>query len=256
MSNFFKNILFKGARFAERLAAKIQGKGYGAATIKQEYKILSGLLKLKHGPMLAIDIGGNVGDYSAEIRRFHPDAEIHIFEPSKKNITILQDRFESDRKVKIIPCAVGDRVGSATLFSNEPGSGLASLTQRRLDHFNIDFSLQESISIIKFEDYWRDHLGERVIDVVKIDIEGHEMSALNGFGAAIQKARAIQFEFGGCNIDSKTYFQDFWYFFKEQKFEIYRITPIGPELIKSYREADEYFSTTNFVAINKQILQS
>jgi hypothetical protein len=50
--------------------------------------------------------------------------------------------------------------------------------------------------------------------MVKMDIEGHELTALKGFGAALDVARVLQFEFGGCNIDSRTYFQDFWYFLK------------------------------------------
>ena len=91
------------------------------------------------------------------------------------------------------------------------------------------------------------------MDIVKIDIEGHELSALNGFGKAIFSTSVIQFEFGGCNIDTKTYFQNFWYFFKEHNFDLFRITPLGIEGIKSYKESDEYFSTTNYIAVNRKL---
>ena len=62
----------------------------------------------------------------------------------------------------------------------------------------------------------------------------------------------FQFEFGGTNIDTRTYFRDFWYFFKECGFILYRITPLGAELIRTYRESDEYFMTTNFIAVKRK----
>lgn len=243
--------ILKLARLSEKIAANIQGKGYGTASIKQENRVVHKLLKKK--PELAIDIGGNIGEYSAEIRRRNSMTEIHIFEPSATNIKKLLHRFSNDKQIVVVPFAVSDNISQATLFSNEPGSGLSSLTQRKLQHINIDFNVKESVNTIRFEDYWQANLNGRNIDIVKIDIEGHELSALNGFGKAIHSTKLIQFEFGGCNIDTRTYFQDFWYFFKEHNFDIYRITPIGIEFIKNYRESDEKFSTTNYIAVNRNI---
>lgn len=241
--------LLKTARFVERVAAYAQGKGCGTASIKQENELVHKLLRKK--PRIAIDIGGNIGEYTAELRRRNPNVEIHTFEPSSTNIKKLNARFGDDELIKVLPFAVSDKEGSATLFSNEAGSGLGSLTRRKLEHFNIDFNVAEAISTICFEDYWIQNLNERPLDIVKIDIEGHELSALSGFGKAIFSTNVIQFEFGGCNIDTRTYFQDFWYFFKEHNFDLFRITPLGVEDIKIYRESDEYFSTTNYIAVNK-----
>jgi len=136
------------------------------------------------------------------------------------------------------------------LFSDNPGSGMGSLTKRKLDHFNIAFEKSEAVEIIRFEEYWRENLEKRAIDLVKIDIEGHELNALRGFGDAINNTKVIQFEFGGCNIDTRTFFQDFWYFFNERNFAIFRITPFGSQYIDKYRESAEFFSTTNFLAVN------
>ena len=81
-----------------------------------------------------------------------------------------------------------------------------------------------------------------------MDIEGHELDALRGFGEALKHIDVIQFEFGGCNIDTRTFFQDFWYFFQKEGFEIYRITPFDLVKIESYQESEEYFVTTNYLA--------
>jgi len=242
--------LFKLMNRVERLAAYAQGKGYGVATVEQETKLLQQLLQTQ--PKLAIDIGGNVGTYTAELRKRNPSLEIHTFEPSATNIEKLAARFKDDPLIKVVPLALSDAAGTATLFSDESGSGLASLTQRRLEHFNIPFDTKEVINTVRFEDYWRTTLQSRQLDMVKIDIEGHELNALKGFGGALNLTRVLQFEFGGCNIDTRTYFQDFWYFFKQHNFALYRITPFGAENIARYKESDEYFTTTNYIAANRR----
>ena len=236
----------------ERVAARAQGKGYGTASIKQEVQLLQGFLKA--APKLAIDIGGNVGAYTAELRGKNPKLEIHIFEPSATNIKKLELHFKEDSLINLVPFAVSDKSGEAVLFSNKPGSRLGSLTKRRLDHFDIPFDTSEMVKTIRFEDYWRERLNSRDLDLVKIDIEGHELSALIGFGEAIKVTKVLQFEFGGCNIDTRTYFQDFWYYFKEHEFAIYRITPFGAEPIYQYCELDEFFSTANYIAVAQKNL--
>lgn len=231
----------------ERLAAYVQGKGYGADSIAQEITVLESLAGSR--PRLAVDIGGNVGNYTAELRKRHPDLEIHTFEPSGVNVRRLLQRFAGDERIHVVPMAVSDTAGSAVLYSNEQGSGLGSLTKRRLDHFDIPFDMEETVKTVRFEDYWRTRLQSRPLDMVKIDVEGHELTVLRGFGEALRHCAAIQFEFGGCNIDTRTFFQDFWYFFKANSFDIHRIAPFGAQRLEHYSESDEYFSTTNYVAV-------
>lgn len=147
---------------------------------------------------------------------------------------------------------MSDKSGSATLFSDKPGSGLASLTQRKLDHFDISFDATETINTTRFEDYWKSELQSRQLDMVKIDIEGHELTALKGFGDALIATRVLQFEFGGCNVDTRTYLRDFWYYFTERHFDLYLITPFGAKRVLCYKESDECFSIANFIAVNRR----
>lgn len=245
-------VLFNFFRLVEKSFAYAQGKGYGANTIRQEVSAVFKQLDTK--PSLVIDIGGNIGRYSQELRRRQTDLEIHIFEPASVNIEKLKNAFAGDSLITINACGISNSAGDAVLFSNEAGSGLGSLTKRRLDHFGIEFNVKEDIRLMRFEDYWKSTLNSRVIDIVKLDIEGHELEGLKSFGGALATTKVIQFEFGGCNIDTKSYFQDFYYFFKENNFSLSRITPFGLQHINGYREIDEFFSTTNYVATNRKHL--
>jgi FkbM family methyltransferase len=235
--------------FVERSSALGQGKGWGAGTIAEEVAACCSLLS--QTPHLLIDIGGNRGAYSQEFLSRFPDAEIHIFEPSSYNVKLLGTLFSSYPAVNVVGCALSDASGKLVLYSDIPGSGLGSLSKRRLDHFGIDMNEEEEVAVMRFDEYWKSYAPSHpVIDYVKIDVEGHELSVLKGFGDFLEKVRLVQFEFGGCNIHTRTYFQDFWYFFASKNFSLHRIAPRGAVAVTSYREADEFFATTNYIAIN------
>jgi hypothetical protein len=65
------------ARPLEKFAAFIQGKGYGTASIKYEINAIRHLVTVE--PKLAIDVGGNVGLYTEELRANKSDLIIHVF---------------------------------------------------------------------------------------------------------------------------------------------------------------------------------
>ncbi len=247
----FNKLVFRLLGLAERLVAWLMGKGYGSATLEQEVKAVLSLLS--RTPELAIDVGGNVGGYSKVLRSKVPNLEIHIFEPSSVNIAKLHAVFSGDPKIHVNPLGLSDSDADAVLYSDTPGGGLGSLTHRRLEHFGIEMNATEAVHTIRFEDYWKSTLASRNIDLAKLDIEGFELAALQGFGEAIRKTRVVQFEFGGCNLDTRTNFQDFYYFFTGLSFKIYRITPLGLNEISRYHELDEIYLTTNFLAINTQL---
>jgi FkbM family methyltransferase len=240
-----KNFIIGLAGLFEYRAQLYQGKGWGASTVNLEVKAAARLLG--DNPGICIDVGGNVGSY-AKALLLEFETSIVVFEPNKKNHQLLLAMFSDNKSVKVENLALSDKSSVTTLHSNSDGSGLASLTKRRLDHFGIPFDFSEQVTTIRFEDYWKDKLGSPKIGLLKLDIEGHELTALHGLGNAIDHIDLIQFEFGGCNIDTRTYFQDFWYFFKQHSFDIFRIGPLGLSKIEHYSERDECFSTTNYYA--------
>jgi FkbM family methyltransferase len=233
----------------ERLAALAQGKGSGAFTSAHEVRMALAFCGAE--PRLAIDVGAHQGDYAAELRRWQPSLEIHLFEPSSAHRQALANRFAQDGGVVQVPAALAAQSGAATLYADRPGSGLASLTRRQLGHLGITFNSTESVQTLRFEDYWKHQLRGRPIDLVKIDVEGHELQVLQGFGAALACTRVVQFEFGGTHIDTRTFFRDFWFFFDERGFDLYRLAPCGPIPVRAYREADEAFVVTNYLAVRR-----
>ena len=241
----------KFLKFFEKVFALAQGKGWGYSTIAIEVDTCLSLLRKK--PKIFIDIGANKGLYTKYLLSKLDYIECHLFEPSKYNSQILKDSFSSKGKVKINELGLSNVNSRTKLFSDKSGSTLASLTKRRLEHLDIEMLFEEEVVIKRFDNYWENK--DNLIDYVKIDVEGHELDVLEGFGELIKNTKLIQFEFGGCNIDTKTFFQDFWYFFTQNDFDIFRITPKGFIQIKNYSEQDEYFITTNYIALNKKFIK-
>ncbi len=245
LSRFF----YKLCVSVEKRVTHLCGKGYGSSTIAQEVRMVTSLLGRR--PRLAVDIGGNVGDYSAELLRRFPGLELHVFEPATSNVNRLRGRFAAHEQVSLQQAALSDVAGRMTLFADRDGSSKASLAQRQLGHLDIRFDPMEEVEVRRFDTYWKQALAGRVIDIVKIDVEGYELMVLRGFGEAIRNVRVLQFEFGGTNIDTKVFFRDLWRFFDEAGFDLYRITPLGVMRIEHYNERDELFIIANFIAVNR-----
>ncbi len=239
--------LFKILGVLERLFARWQGKGWGAIGVEYEVKMVS---KLLSEPKICIDVGGNVGSYSTALLNKFPNCQIVIFEPSQKNTEILEKEFGSNANVSIEPAALSKDSGFTTLFSDADGSVLASLTKRNLNHLGIPFEVTERVRIVRFEDFWVERLNSSKIDLLKLDIEGYELHALEGCGKALKHIKVIQFEFGGTQIDTRTYLRDFWGFLIENGFELFRISPIGLMKIQGYDESNECFTFTTYLAKN------
>lgn len=224
------------------------GKGWGAVTVREEVAACLGQIPAySSGGLVALDIGANRGTWTEALLKSEPQAKVFCFEPSAEAFKELSKKFSAHPDVRLVRAAVGSTNGSATLWANTPGSGLASLTKRRLDHLGIEFDLSEVVDLVTLDEWCERN--EVSPTLIKIDVEGHELDVLKAGLGAIKGAKVVQFEFGGCNIDTRTYFRDFWYLFKELGFKLSRIAPGGLIAVGKYREIDESFRTTNFIAV-------
>lgn len=209
---------------------------------------------LKKDVKIIFDIGANYGNYTNELLKYFPSSNYYLFEPGELPYKHLLNKFKDYPNVKVYNYAVSNNNSSKLLYYDKKGSGGASLYERRLKHFNNKFDKFEEVKSIQLNTLFKNEFNDDlfIIDFCKVDVEGHEFAILDSIKNNFKKFRFIQFEFGGTSIDSRTYFQDFWYLLKND-FDIYRIGPTGPILIKEYTERDEIMIFANYLAVNKKL---
>lgn len=172
-----------------------------------------------------------------------------MFEPSPTCQNAIKAR--GMRNTTLVPCALGSQNATAQLHFSSPTDGSASLHAREDSCFEDQSYETVEVKVITLESFVTEN-GIEFIDFVKLDIEGHELFALQGAGAVLTEGRigAISFEFGSGNINSRTFFKDFWKLLSDSGYSIDRITPSGRLIrLQNYYEDLEYFrGVTNYVA--------
>ena len=234
----------------------LMGIGSGSGVDESGEKILFSMLKESCTPPLCIfDVGANKGQF-LQMALSNLDADkcqIHCFEPCSHAFDILSRNARGNPFVSLHNIGLGKEKGEFNLYYDKPGSGTASLTKRRLDHFGVTISNLEKVAIDTLDNYCSNR-DIKSIDLLKIDVEGHELDVLSGAKnmLANNNIGMISFEFGGCNIDTHTFFQEFFYLFKAHDMILYRITPSGYlHPLPHYVETFEQFRTTNYLAIRR-----
>lgn len=230
------------------------GMNYGAGSNVEDSGELNVLNQLKkrfntRNDLCFFDIGANIGNYSLQINSiFSNSHKIFAFEPSLKTFELLSKNVFKQSQISVYPFGMSDnKADELTLYSNKSDSGLSSLYKRNIDHKNIKLENSEKICLSTIDLFCNENKIDK-INLLKIDVEGHELSVLIGAQNLIKQKRIefIQFEFGGSNIDSKVFFRDIFYFL-EKEYIIYRILKDGLYEIKTYEEKLEIFVTTNYL---------
>ena len=197
-----------------------------------------------------IDVGAHLGEYSGSFLKRFPGARAYCFEPVQAHFDLLQQAMMRVDRVELLQYALSDFEGEATIYRDSQVSALASLSKRALDHFSISMDLEESVKVTTL-DAFASRRGLEYVDMLKLDVEGHELNVLGGATELFSshRVRIVQFEFGGCNLDTRTNLHDFYSFMTRHAFRMYVITRYGLERIEQYREIYEQYRTTNFVAV-------
>ncbi len=87
------------------------------------------------------------------VLKFINNPSVFCFEPSKNTFQLLQKNVGHKKNVVLYNFGFGKENNKTTLFSNENGSGLASLYNRQIDHLGIRMDKKEEVEIRKLDDF-------------------------------------------------------------------------------------------------------
>jgi FkbM family methyltransferase len=225
----------------------LTGKGAGTGWDKGEEIVAARLIQRKQPVIL--DLGANQGAWTAEVRRLTGGAGCWLLvEPDAECCAQLR----AMKGVEVIEAAVGERAGTATLYSPGGKNGLASLHERHDSMARGQHFAGRKVRVTTIDEILAERAIE-LVDLAKMDLEGHELFALRGAAESLKhrRLRALTFEFGAGNVNSRTFFRDFWDLLTGYGYRIERIYPGGKTVpVFEYYEDLEFFrGVTNYVAL-------
>lgn len=135
------------------------------------------------GAKTIADVGANVGNTVEKYFFAHPAATIHAFEPDPSTFSQLTQRYSTHPRVQCWCSAVSNHQHMASFFVNEdPGtSSLLPRPETGRRYYNQRGVLRQKIEVPAVTlDGFCEKNGISMLDILKLDIQGGELLALEG----------------------------------------------------------------------------
>lgn len=209
---------------------------------------------LKSAKPTFFDVGGNVGDYSVDLRQAFPTAVIFAFEPNINTYRVMVEKL-APLEIVCLNLGLSSRSDSTVMYTYEDDliTGHASVYRDALSVLHRSNRIRE----VEFKSMTLDEFAEQhhvdFIDFLKIDTEGHEMDILRGATRMLagNKIRVIQFEFNEMNIVSRVFLKDFYDLL--EGFSFYRLDSNRLIGLGAYQSINEIFKFQNLLAVNDRL---
>lgn len=200
------------------------------------------------------DIGANKGHWAKLSLQINPCLNLHCFEPSS---VTFQHLLSNQFPLNVICNNFGfsSMRGEACLHVFREGSALNSLYRRQglQDGYGLlPQQHEETIQLETVDAYFEARDLQRVcVDFCKVDVEGHELEVFKGMTGMLAKktVKLIQFEYGGCNIDSRVLLKDIFDFFQPFDYTFHKILPERLLQVSRYDQRFENFQYQNWAII-------
>lgn len=171
-------------------------------------------------PSVIFDVGAHLGQTSLHFLKSFPGTSIHCFEPVDENFKQLKLNTKGKREIKINNVALGDSQKPVMMKTGkcDQTHQVSSNSQKTHIIGELPMIPMETIdSYVKSE-------GIGVIDILKIDVEGHELEVLEGAKHQIQKQN-VKVILAECDFDpddtQHTYFNDLCNYLRYRNFSFF-----------------------------------
>lgn len=197
-------------------------------------------------PKTIFDVGANLGQTGLYYHYHFNQSRIFCFEPVKATYSRMVENTKNT-SVICINKALGDKAGEMEIYKSDTDSDIASINGSGINFL----SQSEVIAVDTGENICLAHNVE-MIDLLKIDVEGYEIQALNGFNNLLQnKVKVIYIEAGFDQADAcKTYISDILSYLQPHGF-------IATGFYDSYRvgKAKLKLNHTDLLLINTNLVE-
>jgi len=147
--------------------------------------------------MVVLDIGAHIGVYTLLAAwQLGSKGKVYAFEPDPRNLPFLQANIKRNGfadRVTVVPRVVSAQAGKTSFYLAE-STGVSSIFEK-----NQEPNAETYVEMIALDDFLEESL---VVDVIKMDIEGAELLALEGMQRVINRANSKLVMFIELNPDA------------------------------------------------------
>ena len=196
------------------------------------------------------DVGAHHGEWTRHVLGANPAAQLHCFEPVAASFEELQANGFPPQVV-CNPFGLSDASGERRIDAASSSLHRVGAEAEAGAGVNGDSVRLETL------DAYCAEAGVERIDLLKVDVEGHELAVLHGAREMIEAGgiRRIQFEYGPFNIDSRVLLRDLFDFLAAYDYDLFLVTPRRLVAVE-YRRELENFCYKNFVALHRTVVDS
>ena len=130
-----------------------------------------------------MDVGANVGDVAEAALKSYPNSNILCFEPVNHTFNVLTKRLTPfGKRSHIYNVALSDKEETGEInITTQHGANSISPQAQFHQEFNphVREVSKEKIQLVRLDDYASKFPSQK-IDIMKIDVEGHELNVLKG----------------------------------------------------------------------------
>jgi FkbM family methyltransferase len=152
-----------------------------------EPQVMSLLNRLVRPDDICIDCGANIGVLTLLLSRLCPQGRVYAFEPSERNRAYLVRNLAANgaHNVVVTPLGVYDLTGELDLHVDprHPGGSYIASTIRTA-------TTVDQVQVTRLDD-WMSTDGVHRVDVLKLDIEGAEVRAIEGAAQLLRRWRPL-----------------------------------------------------------------
>ena len=130
----------------------------------------------------AVDVGANEGYWSLQMARYA--GRVHAFEPNP--ICLVQLKRVLPTRVKLHEVALSDAVGTTSLRFDPGNTGIGTIEARNPLTGNAGIKHIETKDVVTKR---LDDFEFNGVELIKIDVEGHEESVLRGAATTLERNR-------------------------------------------------------------------
>lgn len=180
-------------KYFQKLGFEIHGTGYIQSVKKGSFKedAFEVQQEIIEDCLTIFDIGANRGEITLRYTELFPEARIFAFEPFSDSFNILASKFSSDKRIECFQIAIGAVNTKSNLFVNRNVD-----TNSLLSPIKIGLSSDQQVKnlgvievdVCTIDEFCRNKAIDS-IDILKLDIQGSELAALQGAAGLLRNKK-------------------------------------------------------------------